>query len=370
MDLLQEGCTIQQRLPERRKTGDEKFIKVFTGLVFRGKVKAAVRLLNKQANSVGVLSLNDQIKVRGSVQSVRDILRDKHPVDQPAHQDAILPNEDVDYSDVYPVIFDSVDALAMKQAALRINGAAGPSGADAWAWKRFVTSFGTASDNLCSPLACVARKIATSNVDPKGLAAYTACHLIALYKNPGVQPIGIGEAGRRIIGKAILKVIKLDILKITGNLQLCAGQEAGVEAAVHAVHILFHDESTDAAILVDAKNAFNCLNQQVILRNFPTLCPALATIATNLYRENSNLFIDNETFHCVTQGDPLAMAIYSVGIMPLIWRLQEDSDERHQVWFADDASAIGVLYSLRSWWDKIVEAGPSKTVLIVKKAPE
>ena len=71
------------------------------------------------------------------------------------------------------------------------------------------------------------------------------------------------------------------------------------------------------------------------------------------------------------------MATYSVGIMPLIWRLQEDSDERHQVWFADDASAIGLLNSLRSWWDRIVTvevgpsygyyANPSITVLIVKK---
>ena len=78
----------------------------------------------------------------------------------------------------------------------------------------------------------MARKIATSNVDPNGLAAYTACRLIALNKNPGVRPIGVGEAARRIIGKAILKVIKPDVLKVTGNLQLCAGQEAGAEAAV------------------------------------------------------------------------------------------------------------------------------------------
>ena len=69
------------------------------------------------------------------------------------------------------------------------------------------------------------------------------------------------------------------------------------------------------------------------------------------------------------------MAIYAVAIMPLIWRLQEGSEERHQVWFADDASTNGALNSLCSWWDGIVEVGPaygyyanpSKTVLIVKK---
>ena len=49
------------------------------------------------------------------------------------------------------------------------------------------------------------------------------------------------------------------------------------------------------------------------------------------------------------------MVIYAVAIMPLIWRLQEGSEERHQVWFADDGSANGALNSLRSWWDGIVE---------------
>ena len=132
----------------------------------------------------------------------------------------------------------------------------------------FVTAFGAASDDLCSALARMARRIATSHVDPEGLAAYTACRLIALNKNPGVRPIGVGEAARRIIGKAILKVIKSDILKVTGSLQLCAGQEAGADAAVHAVCTLFQDESTDAAILVDASNAFNRLNRQVALRKY------------------------------------------------------------------------------------------------------
>ena len=211
------------------------------------------------------------------------------------------------------MIFDSIDALSIKQAALRANGAAGPSGADAQAWKRFATSFGVASDDLCSALACVARKIATLNVDPNGLAAYTACRLIALNKNPGVRPIGVGKAACRIIGKAILKVIKPDVLRVTGNLQLCMRRSRrGAEAAVHAIRTLFQDESTDAALLVDASNAFNRLNRQVALRNFQSICPTLAIVATNLYREESKLFIDGEILlsqEGVTQGDPLAMAI-------------------------------------------------------------
>ena len=47
------------------------------------------------------------------------------------------------------------------------------------------------------------------------------------YKCPGVRPIGVGEVVRRIIGKAVLATVKMDILEATGPLQLCAGQDAG-----------------------------------------------------------------------------------------------------------------------------------------------
>ena len=58
----------------------------------------------------------------------------------------------------------------------------------------------------------VARQdVATSYVDPDGIAAYTACRLIPLNKCPGVRPIGIGEMVWRIIGKAIMRSTKQDL---------------------------------------------------------------------------------------------------------------------------------------------------------------
>ena len=91
-----------------------------------------------------------------------------------------------------------------------------------------------------------------------------ACRLIP-FKDPGVRPFGVCEVVRRIIGKAILVVTKQDVLDVAGPFQLCAGQNAGCEAAVHAMHKLFQDSSTDAVILVDAKNAFNNINRRVAL---------------------------------------------------------------------------------------------------------
>ena len=52
-------------------------------------------------------------------------------------------------------------------------------------------------------------------------------------KCPGVRPIGICECARRIVSKAILFITKGDVQDAAGPLQLCEGQVAGIEAAVH-----------------------------------------------------------------------------------------------------------------------------------------
>ena len=110
-------------------------------------------------------------------------------------------------------------------------------------------SFQCASTDLCSSLASVAQRIAASYVDPDSLSPLLACHLIALDKNPGIRPISIGEMSHCIISKPILFMVRTDISKSAGNLQLCAGQEAGYEAAVHGMQSLFHSSSTQAVLL-------------------------------------------------------------------------------------------------------------------------
>ena len=155
------------------------------------------------------------------------------------------------------------------------------------------------------------------------------------------------------------------------------GQDAGNEAAVHAMRTIFCDDSTEAVLLVDASNAFNCLNRQVALHNIQTLCPPLANILINTYRKNIPLFIDGRHIFSsegTTQGDPLAMAMYSVSVTPLIASLQDSHVK--QVWFADDATAGGTLHGLLGWWSRLQDLGsyygyyPNalKTWLIVKPA--
>ena len=72
---------------------------------------------------------------------------------------------------------------------------------------------------------------------------FLACRLISLGKQPGFRPIVIGDVLRRIIGKVIIKLLKRDLLKATGSLQLCAGQDVGSEAVIHAVYEMFNKEN-------------------------------------------------------------------------------------------------------------------------------
>ena len=46
-----------------------------------------------------------------------------------------------------------------------------------------------------------------------------SCHLILLDKNPGLWPIGAGEALRKIVGKVILSTLPDDIITSVGPLQ-------------------------------------------------------------------------------------------------------------------------------------------------------
>ena len=375
INLLREGRSLQKsltntQLPRKGTADDAATARRFSKLMMEGRVRAALKHLSDNSHT-GLLSL-DEIIDNTLGKTVRDVLEDKHPDPQPAHPEALLRG--ANNEDFHPAIFENITGEVIRAAALHTQGAAGPSGLDALSWRRLCTAFGQKSNDRCAALAAVARRISTTYIDPSALQAYTSCRLIPLDKCPGVRPIGIGEVVRRIIGKAVMKIVKYDLQEAVGATQLCAGQEAGCEAAVHAMERIFADEHTEAIILVDATNAFNCLNREVTLLNCETVCPALSHILINTYRNNSQLFVDGQCIlskEGTTQGDPLAMAMYAIGTQPLIRRLDGIAK---QVWYADDSAAGSSLERLRRWWDLLVRIGPlygyfpngSKTYVLTK----
>ena len=62
----------------------------------------------------------------------------------------------------HPVIFDRISGSLVRSVALKSEGAAGPSGADAADWRRFCSSFHGASAALCESIAALARCLCTS----------------------------------------------------------------------------------------------------------------------------------------------------------------------------------------------------------------
>ena len=73
---------------------------------------------------------------------------------------------------------------------------------------------------------------------------------------------------------------------------------------------------------MDASNAFNSINRNVFLYNVTIICPAITIYVKNCYSLYSQLFIieGNEIRSCegTTQGDPIAMALYAIAIIPMI----------------------------------------------------
>ncbi len=129
--------SIQKRFVNTgRKQDDEQNARIFSKLMMEGKVKSALRFISDISKG-GVLSLDQTVPDNGPLK-VRDVLRSKHPSAKPIQENSLLygPIDSID-----PVIFDAIDGSLIHTAALRISGAAGPSGLDANGWKRLCSSF-------------------------------------------------------------------------------------------------------------------------------------------------------------------------------------------------------------------------------------
>ena len=152
--------------------------------MLHGNVKAVIKVIDSASNSGTPLRLDMPVDMNSPSWTVYNELLKKHPPGQPAHPEALKPLSSGG-SDFHPVIFDAPDGTVIRSAALRTQGSAGPSGLDAYGWRRLCTSFQQASDDLCNSLALVAQCLCTTCVDPDGIDALVACCLIALDKCPG-----------------------------------------------------------------------------------------------------------------------------------------------------------------------------------------
>uniref|UniRef100_A0A0G4FMB1 Reverse transcriptase domain-containing protein n=1 Tax=Chromera velia CCMP2878 TaxID=1169474 RepID=A0A0G4FMB1_9ALVE len=174
--------------------------------------------------------------------------------------------------------------------------------------------------------------------------ALMACRLVALDKCPGVRPVGIGEAIRRLLRKAVMKETREELQEACGADQLCSGLMGGLEGGIHAVRELWETLTQEASdnpekafgtLLIDAKNAFNAANRTAGLWNAHILWPRASKFLFNCYRGDAELFLRGT--HGITtissregwtQGDQMSMAGYAITIFPLVRALQGSGSEQ------------------------------------------
>ena len=236
----------------------------FAKYMKQGNVGSALRIL-EEGNARGILPLSH---------TVRKELQDKHPEAKAAMIDTKLHGPILE---TYSGYFEDITGSMIWSMALKTKGAAGPSGLNADNLRGLLSEkrFGQAAIDLRRAMASLAKKMATE-ICPD-IEALIARRLIPLDKNPGVRPIGIGEVMMRIIGKCMMAITKDDVKEATGNLQVCVGHQAGGEAAIHAMKKIFLDNGTEAAIIVDATNAFNSINREAMINNIAIKSPELYT---------------------------------------------------------------------------------------------
>lgn len=120
--------------------------------------------------------------------------------------------------------------------------------------------------------------------------------------------------------------------------------------------------------------------RRALIHNIRILCPILSNYVTNCYNIPARLFviggIELRSKEGTTQGDPIGMAMYAIGITPLLeLMLTVITGQDQMVAFADDLTAVGKCESLILWWENLKKNGPlfgyfpqpQKSWLIVKE---
>ena len=177
--LISEGKAIQKRISQgKKKSTSNKKLKRFISLMEEGKISAALRCIGSL--ECGVHDITPEVLAD---------LKEKHPEANEALDGSLIHG--MPERQVEDVIFENIDADAIYKAAQKVNGAAGPSGADSNLWKRLLCSrqFKKKPANLCQAVADLAKKLNREIIAPSNLRAFVAGRLIPLDKKPGVRHI-------------------------------------------------------------------------------------------------------------------------------------------------------------------------------------
>jgi hypothetical protein len=427
MDLWDQGCfvalvddtevEIRGRIRSNRTPDDEALARSFNAKVLSGRLRAATRnLTNRDGGEV--LKPDDTCTKTG--RPVVEVLHSKHPELREPPSVGSATGAFEPYGNTPQPIPVDITAEDVEAVATRLTGAAGPGGTDAVDLRNWLLRFGKESEALREEMALWASWLANGNPPWAAYRALMAARLVALDKQPGVRPVGIGEIYRRLFAKCLLKVIGSQATAACGNYNLCAGLPAGIEGAVHAVREVFEEqeaaeqEATGAfltqpatdeddeeatglsendsdeeqmpgliprgrpasvngveptgVLQIDAKNGFNELSRKAMLWTARHRWANGARFSLNCYRHASMLILRRQGGSCevllsregVTQGDPLSMVLYGLALTPLAEQLRLAVPTVVQPWYADDAAMEGPVRDIAKAMRLLQQQGPAR----------
>ena len=164
LQLFKEAETIQKGLKDSTKPKSiGQLSKKFVEHMNKGNINSAIKLLSNNMEN-GILPLND---------TTLKLLKQKHP--RQSEADKHLLSDDIPKS-IHKIKHECIDAEVIRNTALRTRGGSGPSGMDAYGWRRILTSnsFGQSSTDIYIALANVAKKICVQPDQTNSLEAFLA----------------------------------------------------------------------------------------------------------------------------------------------------------------------------------------------------
>ena len=137
----------------------------------------------------------------------------------------------------------------------------------------------------------------------------------------------MGDTWCQMLAKCMIVVTGEEAKEACGMEQLCGEMEAVIKGGIHAVRLLWQQNSQEedwGFILIDARNGFNEENQTAMLWEVRHKWISGVRFLFNCYYHWATLVIraGNGTDHflyskeVVTQGYPLAMVAYRLGTPP------------------------------------------------------
>ena len=165
---------------------------------------------------------------------VIEVLLTKHPGACPPTA-AIL--------DTYPgrppeLIPMDITNTMVTEVAGRLSREAGTEGTDSLILHNWLLRFGAASGELRLIVADFIEWLGNERLPWSAYRALISVHLIAMDKQRGVRPVGVGKTWRQLMAKYVLWVTGQDYKTSCGTEQLAIGVEDGIEVVICDMHLL------------------------------------------------------------------------------------------------------------------------------------